>query len=123
MSSRIVSVVISPIPREVWEPLPVVTATFDDGSTRLLFSYFPDEISFLPREFVGLTEEEARALKAEKDSTYLRGGYIPRFRRRALFFPLLPEHTCLTTYRGVTCLQIGGLQTANQQQRVNQFIR
>jgi hypothetical protein len=78
MSSRIISVVISPIPREVWEPLPVVTATFDDGSTRELFSYFPDEISFLPGEFVGLTEDEARALKAKKDGTYLRGGYIPR---------------------------------------------
>ena len=78
MSARIVSVVISPIPREVWEPLPVVTATFDDGSKRELFSYFPDEISFLPSEFVGLTEEEATALKAKKDSVYLLGGYSPR---------------------------------------------
>lgn len=78
MKARIVSVVISPIPREVWEPLPVVTATFEDGSTRELFSYFPDEISFLPGEFVGLTEDEARALKAKKDSVYLLGGYVPR---------------------------------------------
>ena len=77
MSPRIVSVVISEIPKEVWEPLPVVTATFDDGSTKPLFSYFPDEISFLPREFIGLTEEEARALKAKKDNTYLGGGYVP----------------------------------------------
>jgi hypothetical protein len=78
MKTRIVRVLISPIPREVWEPLPVVTATFDDGSTRELFSYFPDEISFLPAEFVGLTEDEARTLKAKKDGTYLGGGYIPR---------------------------------------------
>jgi hypothetical protein len=78
MNARIVRVVISPIPREVWEPLPVVTATFDDGSTRELFSYLPDEISFLPSEFIGLTEDEARALKAKKDTVYLRGGYIPR---------------------------------------------
>lgn len=78
MKPRIISVVISAIPREVWEPLPAITATFDDGSTRKLFSYFPDEISFLPRELVGLTEDEARALKAGKDSVYLQGGYVPR---------------------------------------------
>jgi hypothetical protein len=78
MKPRIVSVVISAIPREVWEPLPIVTATFDDGSTRELFSYLPDEISFLPDEFVGLTEDEARALKAKKDRVYLQGGYNPR---------------------------------------------
>jgi hypothetical protein len=78
MKPRIVSVVISAIPREVWKPLPVVTATFDDGSTRELFSYLPDEIPFLPAEFVGLTEDEARALKAKKDRVYLQGGYIPR---------------------------------------------
>lgn len=78
MASRIVSAVISPIPVEVWDPLPVVTATFDDGSVRQLFSYFPDEISFLASELVGLTEEEARQLKAKKDAVYLKGGYVPR---------------------------------------------
>ena len=75
---RIVSATISPMPQEVWDPLPVVTATFSDGSVKKLFSYFPDEISFLPSELVGLTEEEARALKAKKDSVYLTGGYRPR---------------------------------------------
>ena len=78
MPARIVSATISAIPVDVSDPLPVVTATFDDGTTRQLFSYFPDEISFLPSEFVGLTEEQARALKGKKDAVYLTGGYRPR---------------------------------------------
>ena len=78
MPPRIVSTAVSPMPQEVWDPLPVITATFSDGSVKKLFSYFPDEISFLPSELVGLTEEEARALKAKKDSVYLIGGYRPR---------------------------------------------
>ena len=77
-SPTIVSAEISPIPREVWEPLPTVTAKFSDGSVRRLFTYCPDEISFMPAEFVGLTEEDARALKAKKDKTYLTGGFRPR---------------------------------------------
>lgn len=52
--------------------------TFNDGSVKRLFSYVPDEISFLPSEFVGMTEDEARTLKAKKDSVYLTGGYVPR---------------------------------------------
>lgn len=78
MTPRIVSVVISPIPVEIWDPLPEVIATFDDGSVKRLFSYVPDEISFLPSEFVGMTEDEARTLKAKKDSVYLTGGYVLR---------------------------------------------
>jgi hypothetical protein len=79
MTPRIVSVVISPMPLEVWDPLPEVTAAFSDGTERRLFNYFPDEISFLPSEFVGLTEEEARKLKASKDAVYLTRGYLSRY--------------------------------------------
>lgn len=75
---RIVSATISKMPDDISDPLPQVTATFDDGSVKTLFTYFPDEISFLPNEFVGLTEEEAKALKAKKDARYLTGGYRPR---------------------------------------------
>ena len=75
---RIVSITISPMPAEVSDPLPEITASFTDGTVKRLFSYFPDEISFLPEEFVGMTEQEAKALKAKKDSVYLKGGYHPR---------------------------------------------
>lgn len=78
LEPRIVSATISPMPQNVWDPPPVVTATFSDGSVKTLFRYFPDEISFLPSELVGLTEDEARELKAKKDSVYLTGGYRPR---------------------------------------------
>ena len=77
MPPRIVSATISAMPAEVSDPLPAITATFSDGTTKQLFTYFPDEISFLPSELVGLTEEEARALKAKKDAVYLKGGYRP----------------------------------------------
>ena len=69
---RIVSARISPMPKDFMDPMPEVTATYDDGSTGVLFSFYPDEISFTSREFVGLTEDEARHLKFKKDNDYLR---------------------------------------------------
>src|SRR5580765_568759 len=64
---KITSVVISSMPKTMWDNMPTVTATFDDGSVKELFSYYPDELSFAPEEFVGLTEEQARTLKFNKD--------------------------------------------------------
>lgn len=52
--------------------LPTVSAEFDDGSVKELFSFYPDEISFTAEEFVGLTEANARHLKFTKDKAYLR---------------------------------------------------
>jgi hypothetical protein len=43
------------MPQNAWDPPPIVTATFSDGTVKALFRYFPDEISFLPEELVGLT--------------------------------------------------------------------
>lgn len=36
-----------------------------------LFTYYPDELSFNPSEFIGLTLEEAAELKLKKDLKYL----------------------------------------------------
>jgi len=52
--------------------MPVVSATFDDGTKKELFSFYPDEIRFDEGELVGLTEAEAHSLFREKDITYLR---------------------------------------------------
>jgi hypothetical protein len=54
--------------------MPVVSATFDDGTTKRLFSFYPDEIEFENEgaELIGLTEAEARALRHRKDIAYLR---------------------------------------------------
>ena len=74
--ARITRVEISSIPRPkplgLFDPTPVVTATFDDGSRRELFSFYPDEIRFDEGELVGLTEVEAHELRHERDVAYLR---------------------------------------------------
>ena len=69
---RIVSASISAMPKDIFDKMPEVTATFDDGSKVVLFSYYPDELSFTEQEFIGLTEEEACHLKVMKDFKYLQ---------------------------------------------------
>ena len=49
-----------------------VQATFEDGTTKSLFKYFNDELSFDESEFIGLTEDEAHDLFHKKDVAYLR---------------------------------------------------
>jgi hypothetical protein len=66
-SRRIVSVEITPgpgpLPGGIFDQAPRVIATLDDGATVELFSYFANERSFTPAEFVGLTVDEGRQLK------------------------------------------------------------
>ena len=73
---KIKHVTITPMPRPMPEgmldPMPEVIATFEDGSTKTLFSFYPDEISFEESEFAGLTEEDAYTLFQRKDRSYLR---------------------------------------------------
>ena len=73
---KITSAHITPMPRPMpdgmFDPMPEVVATFEDGSTKTLFSFFPDEVSFRESDFVGLTEEEAHSLFQQKDHAYLR---------------------------------------------------
>jgi hypothetical protein len=73
---KITSVIITPMPRPMpegkFDPMPEVIATFEDGTTKTLFSFYPDEVSFTPSEFVGLTEEGAHSLFQKKDTAYLR---------------------------------------------------
>ncbi len=73
MPERIIrSARITPMPKSLLDPVPEVHVTFGDGEEKLLFSYYPDEISFHPSEFVGLTEQQARDLRRKKDLAYLR---------------------------------------------------
>lgn len=69
---KIVSARITAMPKNFQDPLPKVFATMEDGTEVGLFAYYPDEISFTPEEFVGLTVLEARELKARKDKEYLQ---------------------------------------------------
>ena len=73
---KITSAFITPMPRPMpdgmFDPMPEVVATFEDGSRKTLFSFYPDEVSFRESDFVGLTEEEAHSLFQQKDHAYLR---------------------------------------------------
>lgn len=69
---KIVSCIITAQPKGWLDPMPRVIATFEDGTTKELFEYYPDEISFTEKEFIGLTEDEARHLKFVKDKQYLQ---------------------------------------------------
>jgi len=69
---KIVSATIGPMPRSMFDPMPKVTVTFEDGTEKVLFMFFPDEIMFYSHEFVGLTESEAMELRHKRDVAYLR---------------------------------------------------
>lgn len=73
-TARITKARITAMPATMFSPMPKVIVEFDDkpGQEEELFEYYPDEISFRPEEFIGLTKEEARALKGKKDRQYLQ---------------------------------------------------
>ena len=49
-----------------------VVATMEDGREEIAFSYYPDELSFTPEQFVGKTLDEARQMHHRADVAYLR---------------------------------------------------
>ena len=49
-----------------------IDVMYDDGSVEALTCYYPDELSFDEREFIGLTEREASELIRNRDKAYLR---------------------------------------------------
>jgi hypothetical protein len=69
---KIISCTITAQPKSFFDPMPKVIVTLEDGTTKELFEYYPDEISFTESEFIGLTEDEARHLKFVKDKRYLQ---------------------------------------------------
>lgn len=42
------------------------------STEKMLFTFYPDEISFQAQDFIGLTEEEATLFKFGRDRAYLR---------------------------------------------------
>lgn len=70
---KIVKARITAQPKDIFDPMPEVWVVYDNGEEEKLFSYFPDEISFSPEEFVGLNRSEALSLRNKKDVEYLRG--------------------------------------------------
>lgn len=70
--NRIIKARITERPGKIGDPLPEVWVTLSDGTERMLFTYYPDEISFSEPDFVSLTEEQARFLKFGRDRAYLQ---------------------------------------------------
>ena len=68
---KVISSRITEQPKSLFDPMPQVWVTMENGQEEFLFEYYPDEISFTPNEFVGLTIEECRHLKFVKDKKYL----------------------------------------------------
>lgn len=69
---KVIAARITAQPQRLFDPMPVVFVTTEDGVEHCLWSYFPDEISFTESEFIGLTLEEAAHRKHEKDLAFLR---------------------------------------------------
>ena len=72
ITSAIITAMPRPMPLGMSDPTPEVIATFEDGSSKTLFSFYPDELSFRASEFIGLTEAEALSLRHRKDVAYLQ---------------------------------------------------
>ena len=72
MSKRIVSARITAMPKAFGDDMPQVYVTVAGGNEEYLFNYYPDEISFREKDFLGLTLDEARHLKFLKDKAYLQ---------------------------------------------------
>ena len=68
---KIISARITAMPKDFFDPMPQVFVTTEDREEHFLFEYYPDEISFFTEEFIGLTMEEAKTLKGQKDRSYL----------------------------------------------------
>lgn len=68
---KIVSAIITPMPKSMFDPMPEVIVTLEDGTEQNLFSFYPDEITFTPHEFIGKTIVEAKQLRHQKDVSYL----------------------------------------------------
>ena len=70
--SIIVACKIGPYPQSHFDPRPKVAVTYDNGIRETLFFFYPDELSFSEREFIGLTRDQALAVRHRKDVAYLQ---------------------------------------------------
>lgn len=72
MRNEVVKARITAMPKRLGDPLPEVWATLADGTEKMLFAYYPDEISFTNSDFIGLTEDESHTLKFGRNRRFLQ---------------------------------------------------
>ncbi len=61
-----------PMPEGMFDKMPTVKVWLGNGEEYDLFEFYSDEISFNEDEFIGLTLDEAKHLKFEKDLKYIQ---------------------------------------------------
>jgi hypothetical protein len=69
---KIIKARITQMPKELFDKMPQIYVTTEDGNEQILFEFYPDEITFTEDEFIGLTIDEAKHLKFEKDKKYIQ---------------------------------------------------
>jgi hypothetical protein len=69
---KIVEARITERPKSLFDPMPKVIVTYENGEQEELFQFYPDEIDFKAEEFIGLTKREALRLRQKKGIDYLR---------------------------------------------------
>lgn len=50
-----------------------VYVVYTDGSEDILFAYYPDQMTFISAEFIGLTNEQAQNLFKKRDDLFHAG--------------------------------------------------
>ena len=63
---------ITAMPVQLGDEMPIVKVRIDGGAEVDLLTYYPDEISFVATEFIGMTTEAAKQLQLQKDVAYLQ---------------------------------------------------
>lgn len=61
-----------PMPVGISDPMPEVKVQLSNGEEHTLFKFYPDEITITESELIGLSIEQAKRLKFEKDVRYLQ---------------------------------------------------
>lgn len=60
-----------PMPKGMFDPIPNVKVELTNGEKLTLFSFYPDEITITESELIGLTVDQAKRVKFEKDVRYI----------------------------------------------------
>jgi len=72
MEKKVVNCRITAMPQSLFDPMPEVWVRLEgEEAEQKLLTYYPDEISFKPEEFIGKTIAECRHLHYQKDRRYL----------------------------------------------------
>lgn len=61
-----------PMPDGMFDPMPQVIVTYEDGTTERLFEFYPDELIFHADDFMWLTRSQALALYQQRDVVFLQ---------------------------------------------------